>query len=101
MLSIGVVPRDDSIPVERRLSVHTELVLYSIHGQTSLWFHFSAALPTEAAAPLRRCASPERTLYESFNTLSFNGPYHWTKRTVFRLDHLIKLRVGRVLALIV
>lgn len=69
MLSIGVVPRDDSIPVERRLSVHTELVLYSIHGQTSLWFHFSAALPTEAAAPLRRCASPERTLDECLNTL--------------------------------
>jgi hypothetical protein len=101
MLSIGVVPRDDSIPVERRLSVHTELVLYSIHGQTSLWSHFSAALPTEAAAPLRPCASPERTLYESVNTLSVIGPYHWTKRTVFRLDHLIKLRVGRVLALIV
>lgn len=96
MLSIGVVPRDDSILVERRLSVHTKLVLWA-----NKRLYGSAALPTEAAALLRRCASPERTLYESVNTLYVIGPYHWTKRTVFRLDHLIKLRVGRVLALIV
>lgn len=66
MLSIGVVPRDDSILVERRLSVHTKLVLWA-----NKRLYGSAALPTEAAALLRRCASPERTLYESVNTLSF------------------------------